>query len=75
MPGRRCEAARTKGVFAVEMEAAALYTFAKKRNAAVLCLAQVTNTMGLAGQDFEKGEAQGADHALQVLEVLASNLQ
>jgi hypothetical protein len=51
------------------MEAAALYTFAKKRNAAVLCLAQVTNTMGLAGQDFEKGEAQGADHALQVLEV------
>jgi uridine phosphorylase len=69
------EAARAKGVFAVEMEAAALYTFAKKRNAAVLCLAQVTNTMGLAGQDFEKGEAQGADHALQVLEVLAGNLQ
>jgi len=69
------EAARTKGVFAVEMEAAALYTFAKKRNAAVLCLAQVTNTMGLAGQDFEKGEAQGAAHALQVLEVLAGNLK
>jgi hypothetical protein len=31
--------------------------------------------MGLAGQDFEKGEAQGAAHALQVLEVLAGNLK
>ena len=40
----------------------------------VLCLAQVTNTMGLAGQDFEKGEAQGAGEALRVLEALARKL-
>jgi uridine phosphorylase len=67
-------AARAKGILAVEMEAAALYTFARVRGRRVLCLAQVTNTMGLAGQDFEKGEAQGADEALRVLEALARNL-
>lgn len=67
-------AARAKGVLAVEMEAAALYAFARKRNKAVLCLAQVTNTMGLAGDDFEKGEAQGAADALVILEVLAKAL-
>ncbi|MGA8613386.1 MAG: nucleoside phosphorylase [Xanthobacteraceae bacterium] len=67
-------AARARGLLAVEMEAAALYTFARKRNMAVLCLAQITNTMGLAVQDFEKGEAQGADQALTMLEVLAGSL-
>lgn len=66
--------ARAKGVLAVEMEAAALYAFARQRDKAVLCLAHVTNTMGLADQDFEKGEAQGADDALRLLEVLAQGL-
>jgi uridine phosphorylase len=68
-------AARAKGILAVEMEAAALYTFARERGHRVLCLAHVTNTMGLSGRDFEKGEAQGADEALRVLEALASNLK
>ena len=67
-------AARAKGVLAVEMEAAALYTFASKRNKTVLCLAHVTNTMGLAGRDFEKGEAQGTADALMILDVLAKAL-
>jgi uridine phosphorylase len=67
-------AARAQGILAVEMEAAALYAFAERRNKAVLCLAQVTNTMGRAGEDFEKGEAQGADDALRVLEALARHL-
>ncbi len=67
-------AARAKGVLAVEMEAAALYTLARRRNKAVLCLAQVTNTMGLAGQDFEKGEAQGTADAFKLLDVLAKAL-
>jgi uridine phosphorylase len=67
-------AARAKGVLAVEMEAAALYTFARRRNKAVLCLAHVTNTMGLAGEDFEKGEAQGTADALLLLETLANAL-
>jgi uridine phosphorylase len=62
------EAARAAGVLAVEMEAAALYTFASKRNVAVLCLAHVTNTMGLAESDFEKGDLAGAKDALMILE-------
>jgi uridine phosphorylase len=61
------EAARAKGVLAVEMEAAALYAFARKTGAQVLCLAHVTNTMGQAEQDFEKGEADGTADALAVL--------
>ncbi|MBS0641592.1 MAG: nucleoside phosphorylase [Proteobacteria bacterium] len=68
------EAARAKGILAVEMEAAALYTFAHARRAAVLCLAHVTNTMGQAGEDFEKGEADGTMKALAVLEAVAAAL-
>ena len=48
--------ARAAGVLAVEMEAAALYAFARARAAPVLCLAHVTNAMGRGQQDFEKGE-------------------
>jgi len=61
------EAARTKGILAVEMEAAALYAFARAAGVQVLCLAHVTNTMGQAGDDFEKGEADGARDALAAL--------
>lgn len=60
-------AARARGVLAVEMEAAALYAFAAARGRRVLCLAHVTNTMGTAGDDFEKGEADGTADALAVL--------
>jgi uridine phosphorylase len=63
-------AARAKGVLAVEMEAAALYAFAQAANRQVLCLAHVTNTMGQSQQDFEKGEADGADEALRILEAI-----
>ncbi len=61
-------AAQAQGALAVEMEAAALYTFARAARVRVLCLAHVTNTMGLAGNDFEKGEADGSRDALTVLE-------
>ncbi len=67
-------AARARGVLAVEMEAAALYSFARARNKAVLCLAHVTNTMGLAELDFEKGEAEGTADALLILDTLAGAL-
>ena len=63
-------AARERGILAVEMEAAALYAFAASAGVAVLCLAQVTNTMAQAGNDFEKGEADGTEDALWVLGVL-----
>jgi uridine phosphorylase len=64
------EATRSKGVLAVEMEAAALYTFGRAAGVDVLCLAHVTNTMGQAEQDFEKGEADGTSDTLRVLEVI-----
>lgn len=69
------EAARAKGILAVEMEAAALYAFARARGASVLCLAHVTNTMGLAEQDFEKGELDGTTDALRVLEIAAKAMR
>jgi uridine phosphorylase len=47
-------AARQRGVLAVEMEAAALYAFAATKRVRVLCVAHVTNTIGLADQDLEK---------------------
>jgi uridine phosphorylase len=66
--------ARVHGALAVEMEAAALYSFARRRKKAVLCLAHVTNTMGLAEEDFEKGEADGTADALRILATLAPAL-
>ena len=68
------EAARRKNILAVEMEAAALYTFARAAGVRVLCLAHVTNTMGLSGDDFEKGEADGTREALAVLEAVVTAL-
>jgi uridine phosphorylase len=69
------EAARAKGVLAVEMEAAALYTFGHARQAQVLCLAHVTNVMGQLGLDFEKGEADGTVDALMAIEAVVSALR
>ena len=68
------EAARRRGILAVEMEAAALYTFARSTGVKVLCLAHVTNTMGQTEQDFEKGDADGTADALRVLETLVRTL-
>jgi uridine phosphorylase len=67
--------ARSKGVLAVEMEAAALYTLGHFRGARVLCLAHVTNTMAQVEGDFEKGDADGAADALQLLEALCASSQ
>ena len=64
------EAAKRRGILAVEMEAAALYAFATANKRRVLCLAHVTNTMGQVHEDFEKGEADGTADALAVLEVI-----
>ncbi|MDB5609983.1 MAG: hypothetical protein JWP25_6883 [Bradyrhizobium sp.] len=49
------------------MEAAALYAFARSVGVQLLCVAHVTNTMGLDGMDFEKGHADGTSDALAVL--------
>jgi uridine phosphorylase len=78
-------AARSKGVLAVEMEAAALYAFARARKRRIICLAHVTNTMATntmatntmatntmarSAQEFEKGEAGGSVAALRVIEAI-----
>lgn len=60
-----------KGLFAVEMEAAALYAFAAAREKPVLCLAHVTNRMARAEGDFEKGEADGSVDALTIIKAAA----
>lgn len=69
------QSARSKGVLAVEMEAAALYTFAHVARVHILCLAHVTNNMGERGQDFEKGAMDGAAEALAVIEAIAIHHQ
>ena len=68
------EAARSKGVLAVEMEAAALYALTQRSGAKILCIAHVTNTMGQTEQDFEKGEADGVAGALKVLEAILQDI-
>lgn len=60
-------ACRARGILAVEMEAAALYAFARARRKAVLCFAHVTNRMARQRGDFDKGEAEGSREALQII--------
>ncbi len=64
-------AARAHGVVAVEMEAAALYAFARAGGRAVVCFAHVTNRMARTEGDFEKGESGGALDALDVVAATA----
>lgn len=61
------EAARSKGLLAVEMEASALYAFARSRKCHVICFAHVTNQMGRTEGDFEKGEENGATAAVELI--------
>jgi uridine phosphorylase len=67
-------AARDAGCVCVEMEAAALYAYAAARRRDVVCLAHVTNTMAVSGDDFDKGEADGAFASLRVAYLLAGQL-
>ncbi|WP_144924213.1 nucleoside phosphorylase [Halorubrum salsamenti] len=66
------ERARSEGILAVEMEAAALYAFADARDRPVVCFAHVTNQMGQTEADFEKGDADGSRDALEVIEAAAT---
>lgn len=58
--------AQAAGILAVEMEAAALYAFAQARRRSVVCFAYVTNQMGRVEGDFEKGEGDGSQDALEI---------
>jgi purine-nucleoside phosphorylase len=59
--------AHARGVLAVEMEAAALYAFARACHRPVLCFAHVTNQMARVEGDFEKGEADGTYTSIEVI--------
>jgi uridine phosphorylase len=67
--------AESLGIVAVEMEAAALYAFAAVRSFDVICVAHVTNTMATEGDDFEKGEADGAHDALELVAAIIERLR
>jgi uridine phosphorylase len=59
--------ARSEGLLAVDMEAAALYALAQAKNLPILCFARVTNQMATVANDFEKGEANGNTDLLELL--------
>ena len=63
--------AKDLDILAVEMEAAALYAFARARSKPVICFAHVTNQMGKVEGDFEKGEEDGSRTALQLIAATA----
>ena len=65
------ELCRSKGILAVEMEAAALYAFARARGHPVICFAHITNRMASAEGDFEKGAAAGSIEALRLIQATA----
>jgi uridine phosphorylase len=64
--------ARSEGLLAVEMEAAALYALAQAKNLPILCFARVTNQMATVENDFEKGEENGNTDLLALLRKTAS---
>lgn len=64
--------AQAQGILGVEMEAAALYAFARARRKPVICFAQITNQMGNVENDFEKGEANGSSAALELIDQAAN---
>jgi uridine phosphorylase len=67
--------ARSEGILAVEMEAAALYALAEARQYPIVCLAHVTNQMATVAGDFEKGESGGSIDALRVLGRIAAAVE
>ena len=68
------DAARAKGIIAVEMESAALYAFAAAKKRPVVCFAHVTNQMAQQEGDFEKGDDHGSGHILDLVRCLRQRL-
>ena len=66
------DAAAEADVVCMEMEAAALYSYAAACDRDVVCLAHITNTMAVAGKDFEKGQANGAHAGLAIARAAAN---
>lgn len=63
--------AQSRGIACVEMEAAALYAVAAATDQNIVCLAHITNTMAVDGDDFEKGADNGFHASLAVATAVA----
>lgn len=68
-------AMKEDNVTCVEMEASALYAFAKAKNKDVICFAHLTNTMAQEEGDFEKGEDFGSLEMLELIEEVLGKLE
>lgn len=60
--------ARSEGLLAVEMEAAALYALSAAKGLPIICIAHVTNQMGQVENDFEKGLESGNEAFLSLID-------
>ena len=69
------DAMKKDNVTCVEMEASALYAFAKAKNKEVVCFAHLTNTMAQKEGDFEKGEDYGSPEIIQLIEEVIKKLK
>ena len=68
-------AMKKNNVACVEMEASALYAFAKAKEKRVVCFAHLTNTMAQEEGDFEKGEDFGSLEMLRLIEGILRKLR
>lgn len=68
------EKMKAANVQVVEMEAAALYAFAKAKNKKVICFAHITNSMAQNEIDFEKGLENGSISSLEIVYITAKSL-
>jgi uridine phosphorylase len=65
---------QAEGIHAVEMEAAALLSFAEAKKKPVIAIAHITNAMAQEPGDFDKGQDYGAETALAIASAIASIL-
>lgn len=66
------ESMKSEDVVCVEMEASALYAFARALEKKVICFAHLTNTMAQNEGDFEKGEEFGS---LDTIDLISEVIQ
>jgi len=66
--------ATAAGAHAVEMEAASLFAYAQARGRQVVCVAHVTNSMAVTGDDFDKGDADGTHRILALTAAIVARL-
>jgi len=69
------EAARTRGILAVEMEAAALYTFARSAGARMLCLATMSQTIWARPVTISKRRSGRHSASLAALAAIVTAVQ